>query len=74
MSSGVGVFDSLLTLFLSEGAMIGTTILLLCSVVVFVKSKGKKAIRLTCGVLMAYSIIYVALIAGLSFLFSSGHP
>ena len=69
MSSGVGVFDSLLTLFL-----IGTTILLLCSVVVFVKSKGKKAIRLTCGVLMAYSIIYLALIAGLSFLFSSGHP
>ena len=74
MSSGVGVFDSLLTLFLSEGAMIGTVLLLLGSAVVFVKSKGKKAVRVTCGVLMAYSVIYLALIAVMVCLFSSGHP
>ena len=74
MSSGIGVFDSLLTLFLSRGAMIGTAILLLCSVVVFVKSKGRKAVRVTCGVLMAYSMIYLVLIVFLSYLFSSGHP
>lgn len=74
MSSGIGMFDTLLTLFLSEGAMIITAILLLCSIIVFFKSKGKKVIRLLSGVFIAYSIVYLALIAGMSYLFSSGHP
>lgn len=75
MSSGVGIFDSFLSLYLSEGAMIATGILLICSVLIFVKSKGKKAIRISCGVIIAHSIIYLTLIAYASYLISSkGHP
>ena len=74
VSSVIGLFDALLTLYLSEGAMIATAILLLGSILVFFKSKGKKAVRLACGVFIAYSTVYLTLIAGLSFLFSSSHP
>lgn len=74
MFSGISMFDSLLTLYLSKGVMIVTVIFFLCSVMVFFKSKGKKAVRMVCGVFIAYSIVYFALIAGMSYLFSSGHP
>lgn len=75
MSSGVGIFDSFLSLYLSEGAMIVTGILLICSILVFIKSKGKKAIRISCGVIIAHSVIYLSLIAYASYLISSkAHP
>lgn len=74
MPSGIGMFDAWLTLCLSKGAMIVTAVFFLCSIVVFFKSKGKKAVRLLCGVVIVYSIVYFALIAGMSYLFSSGHP
>lgn len=75
MSSGIGMFDSFLSLYLSDGAIIATGILLICSVLIFVKSKGKKAIRIPCSIIIAHSIIYLALIAYASYLISSkGRP
>ena len=66
--------DSLLALYLSEGMMIFTALLLVCSVVVFIKSRGKKALRTVSALVGIYSILYLGAIAALSVLFSSNHP
>ena len=41
-----GLFDSILTLLLSEGMLIFVAVPLVASVIVFVKSKKNKALRL----------------------------
>ena len=77
MTSVFGVtsmsFDKLLTLYLSEGMMIFTALLLIASIIAFVKGKGRKALRTGCIVVGIYCVLYLGAILALSFLFSSNH-
>ena len=77
MTSVFGVtsmsFDKLLSLYLSEGTMIFTALLLVVAIIVFIKSKGRKARRTGCVVVGIYCILYLGAILALSFLFSSNH-
>ena len=68
-----GTFDSLLTLYLSEGMMVFTLLLLVAAIIVFVKSKGHRSLRTGCIVVGIYCILYLGAIFALSFLFSSNH-
>ena len=77
MTSVFGVtsmsFDKLLTLYLSEGMMIFTALLLIAAIIAFVKGKGSKALRTGCIVVGIYCVLYLGAILALSFLFSSNH-
>ena len=77
MTSVFGVtsmsFDKLLTLYLSEGMMIFTALLLIATIIAFVKGKGSKALRTGCIVVGIYCVLYLGAIHALSFLFSSNH-
>ena len=66
-------FDKLLTLYLSEGMMIFTALLLIASIIAFIKCKGRKALRTSCVVIGIYCILYLVAILALSSLFSSKH-
>ena len=68
-----GTFDKLLTLYLSEGMMIFTVLLLVAAIIAFIKTKGRKAIRAGCIVAGIYCIIYLGVILALGSLFSSDH-
>lgn len=67
------IFDKLLSLYLSEGMMIFTALLLIVAIIVFVKSKGHRSLRAGCIVVVIYCILYLGAIIALSFLFSSHH-
>lgn len=77
MASVFGVtgmfFDKLLTLYLSEGMMIFTAILLVVAIIVFIKSKNRKKLRSSCVVAGVYCILYLGAILALSIGFSSNH-
>lgn len=77
MTSVFGVtsmsFDKLLSLYLSEGMMIFTALLLVVALIVFVKSKGRKNRRASCIVVGIYCILYLGAILALSIGFSSNH-
>ena len=77
MTSVFGVtsmsFDKLLTLYLSEGMMIFTALLLIAAIIFFIKGKGRKALRTGCVVVGIYCILYLVAILALSSLFSSKH-
>ena len=77
MTSVFGVtsmsFDKLLTLYLSEGMMIFTALLLIAAIIAFVKGKDRKALRTSCVVVGIYCILYLVAILALSSLFSSKH-
>lgn len=77
MTSVFGVtsmsFDKLLTLYLSEGMMILTALLLVAAIIVFIKSKGRKNLRTSCVVVGGYCILYLGAILALSVGFSSNH-
>ena len=77
MTSVFGVtsmsFDKLLTLYLSEGMMILTALLLIAAIIAFVKCRGRKGLRIGCVVVGIYCIFYLGAILALSFLFSSNH-
>lgn len=77
MNSVFGVtsisFDKLLSLYLSEGMMIFTALLLVVAIIVFVKSKGRKNRRASCIVVGIYCILYLGAILALSIGFSSNH-
>ena len=77
MTSVFGVtsmsFDKLLTLYLSEGMMIFTALLLIAAIIAFIKCKGRKALRASCVVVGIYCILYLGAVLALSFLFSSNH-
>ena len=66
-------FDKLLTLYLSEGMMIFTALLLIAAIIAFIKCKGRKALRTSCVVVGIYCILYLVAILALSSLFSSKH-
>ena len=67
------ILDKLLSLYLSEGMMIFTALLLIVAIIVFVKSKGHRSLRSGCIVVAIYCILYLGAIIALSFLFSSHH-
>lgn len=75
MTSVFGVtsmsFDKLLSLYLSEGMMIFTALLLVVAIIVFIKSKGRKNRRTSCIVVGIYCILYLGAILALSIGFSS---
>ena len=73
MTSGFGIMDMILTLYLSEGMMIFTVVLLIASLIVFLKSKGKSLLRKVCAVLFIYSMLYLGTIFTISYLFGSPH-
>ena len=77
MTSVFGVtsmsIDKLLTLYLSEGMMIFTALLLITAIIVFVKGKGRKALRTSCVVVGIYCTLYLVAVLALSSLFSSNH-
>jgi len=77
MTSVFGVtsmsFDKLLTLYLGEGMMIFTAILLVVAIIVFIKSKSRKKLRSSCVVVGVYCILYLGAILALSIGFSSNH-
>ena len=77
MTSVFGVtsmsFDKLLTLYLSEGMMIFTALLLIAAIIAFIKCKGRKALRTSCVVVGIYCILYLVAVLALSSLFSSKH-
>lgn len=77
MTSVFGVtsmsFDKLLTLYLSEGMMIFTALLLIAAIIAFIKCKGRKALRISCVVVGIYCILYLVAFLALSSLFSSNH-
>ena len=77
MTSVFGVtsmsFDKLLTLYLSEGMMIFTALLLIAAIIAFIKCKGRKALRTSCVVVGIYCILYLVAILALISLFSSKH-
>lgn len=77
MTSVFGVtsmsFDKLLTLYLSEGMMIFTALLLIAAIIAFIKCKGRKALRTSCVVVGIYCILYLVAVLTLSSLFSSKH-
>lgn len=68
-----GMFDSLLTLYLSEGMMIFTAVLLIAAIIAFIKGKGRRALRVGCVVVGIYCILYLGAIIVLSSLFASNH-
>lgn len=77
MTSVFGVtsmsFDKLLTLYLSGGMMIFTALLLIVTIIVFIKSNGRKNRRTSCIVVGIYCILYLGAILALSTGFSSNH-
>lgn len=73
MTSGFGIIDMILTLYLSEGMMIFTVVLLIASVVGFVKSKNHNLLRRVCIITGIYSIIYLGAIVLLMVMFNSNH-
>lgn len=72
MSPGFA-FDKLLTLYLSEGMMVFTALLLIAVIIGFIKFKGRKSLRVGCVIVGIYCILYLGAIFALSFLFSSNH-
>ena len=72
MSPGFA-FDKLLTLYLSEGMMVFTALLLIAAIIGFIKCKGRKSLRVGCVIVGIYCILYLGSISALSFLFSSNH-
>lgn len=72
MSAGL-FFDTLLTAYLSRGAMLYTAILLVLCAVVFFSRKIPKRRRIFCGAVVIYCILYFGMIFALGFLFSSDH-
>lgn len=77
MTSVFGVtsmsFDKLLSLYLSEGMMIFTVLLLVAAIIAFIKGKRHKVIRTSCVVIGVYCILYLGAILALSIGFSSNH-
>lgn len=73
MTSGLGIMDILLTLYLSEGMMIFTVILLVISVIGFIKGKRHSLFRRVCLLIGIYCIIYLGAILALVFMFDSSH-
>ena len=66
-------FDKLLSVYLSRGIMLYTTILLVLCLFVFFSRKTPKKRRVFCGAVIIYCMLYFGAIAALSFLFSSNH-
>lgn len=72
LSSGL-LIDYLLSLYLSEGMMIFTAVLLIAAVVLFFKGKGRRALRTGCTLVMIYCILYLGAVLALVILFGSNH-
>ena len=51
MSTGLGLSEFLLSLLLSEGAMIAAALILIACIVVFIRCKGRRTLRTVCAVL-----------------------
>lgn len=73
MSSSSFVLNKLLTLYLSEGMVVFTALLLVAAIFVCVKSRGGKGFHIGCVGLVIYCVLYLGAIAALVFLFSSDH-
>ena len=76
MASGVGLFDSVLTLFLSNGMIVVAVVLLIAAVIgLFANRKKRSPIKGICIAVIICCIIYLAFILMLVIGFgSSGHP
>ncbi len=75
MSYGIGLFDSILSVVLSNGFVIFTAILLAVAIAGLIFNKGKKAsIKTICLVIIVFCIIYLAAILALVVLFDSSAP
>lgn len=72
MSAGL-FFDTLLTAYLSRGAMLYTAILLVLCAVVFFSRKSPKRRCIFCGAVVIYCILYFGVVLVLGSLFSSDH-
>jgi len=69
-----GLFDSILTLLLSEGMLIFVAVLLVASIIVFVKSKKNKALRLGSIIVVLCCLVYIGIIIAVSIAFGAPHP
>lgn len=65
--------DKVLSVYLSEGMMIFTVVLLIVAIIAFIKGKGRRALRTGCIVVGIYCIIYLGAVLVLSSLFGSNH-
>lgn len=76
MTSGVGLFDSVLTLFLSNGMIVVAVVLLIAAIItLFVNKKKRTPIKGICIALIICCIIYLAFILMLVIGFgSNAHP
>ena len=66
-------FDGLLSMFLSEGMMIFVAVLLIASVIGFIRGKGHRGLRVCCVLVGLCCAIYLCGILALIFLFGSNH-
>lgn len=76
MTSGLGLFDSVLTLFLSNGMIVVAVILLIAAIItLFANKKKRTPIKGICIALIICCIIYLAFILMLVIGFgSNAHP
>ena len=65
--------DKVLSVYLSEGMMVFTAVLLIAAIIAFIKGKGRRALRAGCVVVGIYCILYLGAILVLSSLFASNH-
>ena len=65
--------DKVLSVYLSEGMMVFTAVLLIAAIIAFIKGKGRRALRAGCVAVGIYCIIYLGAVLVLSSLFGSNH-
>ena len=68
MSTGLGLSEFLLSLLLSEGAMIAAALILIACIVVFIRCKGRRTLRTVCAVLGLCCAVYLLLMGILVYL------
>lgn len=76
MTSGVGLFDSVLTLFVSNGMIVVGVVLLIAAIItLFANRKKRTPIKGICIAVIICCIIYLSFILMLVIGFgSNGHP
>ena len=67
------LFDSLLSMFLSEGTMIFIALLLIVSIVAFIKFKGRSGLRVCCVLVGLFCAVYLCGVLTLAYLFGANH-
>ena len=75
MASGIGLFDGVLTLFLSNRTIAAVVVLLIAATIALFSNKMKTPIKGICIAVIICCIIYLAFILMLVIGFgSNGHP